>query len=171
MTELERDDKNVSVIAPMSETDTEDVFLDGEFSEESEESEDIVTESSGKTPDWEKRCLAAEAALEDSLEFASLYAAEGGELDAASLRDSAVYRRFCELRGMGLSVKEAFSAADSAREKKPIPAAKSHLLSSPAKRQKNASRLSGEELAIARNLLGDDYSTEELMKLYRRVAK
>jgi len=145
-----------------------DTLSDEALSEEETKEESEPREESS---DWEKRCLAAEAALADSLEFASLYASEGGELDAASLRDSTVYRRFCELRSMGLSVREAFSAADSARERKPIPAAKDHLLSSPSRRQTRASRLSGEELAIARSLLGEEYSTEELMKLYRRVTK
>ena len=143
--------------------------LDDEAPEEGAEAGEEALEQGGE--DWEKRCLAAEAALEDSLEFASLYAAEGGELDAETLRDSKVYQRFCELRAMGLSVKEAFSAADSARERRPSPAAKSHLLSSPSRRQTKASRLLGEELAIARQILGDEYSNEELMKLYRRVAK
>lgn len=121
--------------------------------------------------DWEKRCLAAEAALEDSLEFAGLYAAEGGELDAASLRESEVYRRFCELRSMGLSVKEAFFAADSAREKKGGEGGKEHLLSAPATRRPSGSRMSGAELALAKRILGDGYTNEELLRLYRRVAK
>ena len=133
--------------------------------------EAISENESEELPDWESRCLAAEAALADSLEFAELYAAEGGELSAPSLRESEVYRRFCELRSLGLSVKEAFFAADSAREKKPSLADKHHLLSSPAKRQPKYPRLSGEELMLARQILGDEYSNEDLMKLYRRVAK
>ena len=131
----------------------------------------LESTETGSEPDWQSRCLEAEAALGDSLEFAALYAAEGGELSAETLRESAVYRRFCELRRMGLTVKEAFSAADSARERKSPPAGKEHLLSAPMKQKTSPHRLSGEELALAKQLLGEDYSNEELMKLYRRVAK
>lgn len=167
MTESEYKDEGASLEASVSDPELlgEDTPFDEELSDEE------ASDSLQDQPDWEKRCLAAEAALADSLEFASLYAAEGGELDASSLRESAVYLRFCELRSMGLSVREAFSAADSQRERKPLPAAKDHLLSSPARRQTKALRLSGEELSIARSLLGDEYSNEELLKLYRRVAK
>ena len=133
----------------------------------------ISSDEGVPSENWEKRCLAAEAALEDSLEFAVMYAAEGGGLaDAESMRENATYQRFCELRALGLSVKEAFCAADSARAKKPLPpAAKDHLRSSHTRLAANTTRLTGEELTIAKSLLGDDYSADELLKLYRRVAK
>lgn len=122
--------------------------------------------------DWQTRCLSAEAALEDSLEFASLYLAAGGTEDLATMKENAIYQRFVSLRALGLSVKEAFSAADSAREK-PLPpaASKGHLVSSHTRMKPDGLLLMGEELAIAREILGDDYSQDELVKLYRRVAK
>ena len=122
--------------------------------------------------DWEKRCEEAERALADSLSFAGLYAKEGGEM-SEGLMDSEVYQRFVALRGMGLSVKEAFYAADSAREKsRPLPdATKGHLVSSHTRVQAKDTYLSSEELSMMKELLGEDYSSEDILKLYRRVAK
>lgn len=161
----------MDLITENEEMPTDAPVTDGVSDGIPEEASKEVSDKAPEEVDWEKRCLLAEAALEDSLEFASLYFAEGGEIEKGELLENAVYRRFCELRSMGLSVKEAFSAADSAREKKLPLATKAHLVSSPSQRRAREMRLSGEELAIARNILGDEYSNEELMKLYRRVAK
>ena len=49
-------------------------------------------------------------------------------------------------------------------------AAKDHLCSTHTARRPAAERHQGEELMIAKGLLGEDYSYDELMKLYRRVA-
>ena len=165
----------------MEELKTSEEFEDAVMPEEAvsdtsvpEEDEDVGEEEKAPVEDWEKRCLAAEAALDDSLEFAVLYAESGGGLiDGDSMRESSLYRRFSELRALGLSTKEAFCAADSAREKKRAAqnAAKDHLCSTHTARRPAAERLQGEELMIAKGLLGEDYSYDELMKLYRRVAK
>lgn len=145
--------------------------------EAEEASEDTaVSETGAETIDWKSRYESAERSLQDALDFAALYApyAESKE----DLRTSGVYTRFCELRALGLSLEEAFSAVVRS-ERAPTqvgatalsPASKQHLTSTVPKGFGGAVRLSGEELAVARELLGDTYSGEELAKLYRRVAK
>ncbi|MBQ7365007.1 MAG: hypothetical protein IJW46_05365 [Clostridia bacterium] len=122
--------------------------------------------------DWKSRCQAAEEALSDSLAYAGLCAENGAACDGTAL-DSPIYQRFCALRSMGLSVKEAFYAADSARvkAKDQQPSGKGHLVASHTRMQNDSTHLTGEELSVMRELLGEEYSLDELMKLYRRVAK
>ncbi len=111
--------------------------------------------------------------LEEALAFALLYTPRPGRGRAS---EKAIFRRFCELRRLGLSVREAFSVADCAggdgKEEFPTESlSKSHLTSSVPKAYDRGPRLAGEELRIARELLGDSYSGEELVRLYRRVTK
>lgn len=123
--------------------------------------------------DWKARCERAEQSLDDAWDFARLYAPHAEALD--SWRESGVYKRFCQLRALGLSVKEAFSAANCQNVQAVGEAAafssKTHLTSSVPKGFGGGVRLSGDELMIARELLGDSYSGDELAKLYRRVVK
>ena len=166
MTEFENGalvEEGVNTVAPEAEVSDDAVNTEAV-------SEETSVEASSESVDWEKRCLSAEAALEDSLEFATMYVAAGGEPSA--LKDNAIYQRFTALRAMGLTVKEAFSAADSARAKPCAPMhSKDHLVSSHTRLKSDAIRLTGDEMTVARELLGDDYSSEEILKLYRRVLK
>lgn len=119
-------------------------------------------------PDWQARCLAAESALADSLAFASL---ETG----VEIGESPIFKRFLDLRAKGLSNEEAFAAAGWER-KTPVrevsaPPSKAHLTSGAPATLAQSSRISNEELTLARELLGDGYSTDKLEKLWRRVAK
>ncbi len=136
------------------------------LNEETNEALPIAEESEN----WQARCLAAEAALSDLTEFSRLSLAEGGEIPAA---DSEVFRRFSELRALGLSVKEAFYAVDAEREK-PLSksmAGKEHLLFAHQNRYAETSLHAHEAIRLAKDLLGEELSSDELLKLYRRVAK
>lgn len=166
MTEFENGalvEEGVNTVAPEAEVSDDAVNTEAV-------SEETSVEASSESVDWERRCLDAEAALEDSLEFATMYVAAGGE--SGALKDNAIYQRFVSLRALGLSVKEAFSAADSARAKPIAPShSKDHLISSHTRLKGDALRLTGDEMATIKDLLGDDYSSEEILKLYRRVTK
>ena len=152
----------------LSDGASADVALAQESSDEVGEGEEVT-----QKPDWQARYLAVEGTLADSLAFASLWApyAKAGE----RIQDNPVYTRFLELRGKGLSVSEAFAAAgcDSIPAKRVSVSSpsKAHLFSGAPYATIASHRMSGEEMAIARELLGEGYSSEELEKLYRRVAK
>ncbi len=82
------------------------------------------------------------------------------------------YERYKALRDIGLSVKEAFFAARcEAISQARHTASKEHLISSIPKAFGKGRAISLEELEVAKNLLGEDYSGEELDRLYRRVIK
>lgn len=120
-----------------------------------------------ETPDWQARCLAAETALADSLAFAAL---ETG----VEIKDSPIYARYLDLCAKGLSANEAFAAA--AWDRKPIKQAasipsKAHLFSGAPASVSSVGRMSNEDMALARDLLGEGYSAEQIEKLWRRVAK
>ncbi len=118
--------------------------------------------------DWQARCLAAENALADSLAFAAL---ETG----MKIGDSPIYQKFLDLRAKGLSEQEAFAAAGWERQKTTradtgIPS-KAHLVSGAPATLAVSMRISNEDMALARDLLGEEYPTETIEKLWRRVAK
>jgi len=130
--------------------------------------EEEKTLPSEEAPDWQARCLAAESALADSLAFAAL---ETG----LQIGESPIFRRFLDLRAKGLSEQEAFAAAGwerqkSQREESGRPS-KAHLVSGAPATLAMSSRISNEDMALARDLLGEDYSAEKIEKLWRRVAK
>lgn len=139
---------------------------EGESSLAEESAEDLAEEAN----DWQAKYLAVENTLADSLAFASLYApyAKAGE----AFEKSPVYQRFLAMRSRGLTVSEAFAAAGCdllpAHGREGIPS-KAHLVSSVPRASVASSRMSSEELAIARELLGDGYSSEELHRLFNRV--
>ncbi|MBR2986672.1 MAG: hypothetical protein IKC63_01505 [Clostridia bacterium] len=135
------------------------------------EDEDVLVRTTETPAELPTPSPASENALADALSFASLYAKEGGEV-GEELVSSEVFRRFTALRGMGLSVKEAFYAADSSRDKRStLPSAgKEHLTASHTKLRQNGHYVSGEELSMIKELLGEDYSTDDVMKLIRRVS-
>ncbi|MBQ4121698.1 MAG: hypothetical protein IJD35_06775 [Clostridia bacterium] len=121
-----------------------------------------------EAPDWQARCLAAESALADSLAFAAL---ETG----LKIGESPIFRRFLDLRAKGLSEQEAFAAAGWERQKTPREErgspSKAHLVSGAPATLAVSNRISNEDMAIARDLLGEDYPAETIEKLWRRVAK
>lgn len=117
---------------------------------------------------WQERYEKSEARLRDSLTFATLYAPyvkEGETLDT-----SPVYLRYLELCDKGLTAEEAF-AASLHRTHLPSASSKAHLTSGVPAARATVSRMSGEEMAIARELLGETHSDRELERLFRRVAK
>lgn len=120
-----------------------------------------------KRVDWQGEYEKSEARLKHSLAFASLFApyAKEGE-DIAS---SAVYTRFLELVEKGLSTEEAFAAACRRATGGDASASKAHLRSGVPQTRVTPLRLSGEEMAIARELLGETHSDRELERLFRRV--
>ncbi len=109
--------------------------------------------------------------LDEALAFALLFAPLAG----SGADEGALFKRYWALRSLGLSVREAFSAAScsvaGSEEAVRAPASKAHLISGVPKGCDRGLRLAGEELRLARELLGDDYSGEELASLYRRVTK
>ena len=133
-----------------------------------EEPKTEETVSTEEVIDWQARCLAAETALADSLAFAAL---ETG----VEIKDSPIYTRFLDLCSKGLSQNEAFAAAGWERKKTAKPEAsvpsKAHLVSGAPASVSSAGRMSNEDMALARDLLGEGYSAEEIEKLWRRVAK
>lgn len=118
--------------------------------------------------DWQAKCLAAESALADALAFATL---ETG----VQIGESPIYRRFLDLRAKGLSEQEAFAAAGWERQKTPREdggrASKAHLVSGAPATLAVSNRISNEDMVLARDLLGEEYSAEKIEKLWRRVAK
>lgn len=123
---------------------------------------------SEEATDWQARCIAAEAALADSLAFAAL---ETG----VEIKDSPIYSRYLDLCAKGLSRDEAFAAAGWDR-KKPTKAdvstpSKAHLVSGAPAGVASMGRMPNEDMMLARDLLGEGYSPEEIEKLWRRVAK
>ena len=133
-----------------------------------EETLEKAEEVSEDLPDWQSRCLAAEAALADSLAFAAL---ETG----VEIKDSPIYARYLDLCAKGLSRNEAFAAAAWDRKKPETKEAarpsKSHLFSGAPASAVSFGRMSSEDMTLARDLLGEGYSTEKIEKLWRRVAK
>ena len=143
----------------------ENEVLPVEGEETLDEKENFPSE---ETPDWQARCLAAESALADSLAFAAL---ETG----VEIKDSPIYNRFLDLCAKGLSRNEAFAAAAWDRKKPEkqegkVPS-KAHLFSGAPASVRSVGRMSSEDMTLARDLLGDGYSAEEIEKLWRRVAK
>ena len=144
-------------------TKTEALPTEGGEAPEKEEalpSEEVI--------DWQARCLAAENALADSLAFAAL---ETG----LEIKDSPIYTRYLDLCAKGLSRDEAFAAAGwerkkTAKSEASVPS-KAHLVSGAPASVASAGRMSNEDMMLARDLLGEGYSAEEIEKLWRRVAK
>lgn len=130
--------------------------------------ESVPAATSEEGVNWQERYEKSEARLRDSLTFAALYAPyvrEGEALDA-----SPVYLRYLELCDKGLTAEEAF-AASLHRTYLPSPSSKAHLTSGVPSTRATVARMSGEEMAIARELLGETHSDRELERLFRRVAK
>ena len=133
-----------------------------------ENNEKAPAEEVSEATDWQARCLAAESALADSLAFAAL---ETG----VPIGESPIYHRFLDLRAKGLSEEEAFAAAGWERQKTTKDEgknpSKAHLVSGAPATLALSSRISNEDMRLARDLLGDGYSNETIEKLWRRVAK
>lgn len=130
--------------------------------------ESMPAATSEEVVNWQERYEKSEARLRDSLTFATLYAPyvkEGEALDA-----SPVYLRYLELCDKGLTAEEAF-AASLHRTHLPSSSSKAHLTSGVPSARATVARMSGEEMAIARELLGETHSDRELERLFRRVAK
>ena len=139
--------------------------LDEELKETEESSCDKET---SEEVDWQARCLAAESTLADSLIFAAL---ESG----VKMEESTTYRRFLDLRAKGLTAGEAFAAAGWERAEKKSESerlpSKAHLVSGAPVSLASSRRIPTEEMALARDLLGEGYSSDDIEKLWRRVAK
>lgn len=154
--EASREEASVGLPVEAAEDVTEDAEEDLPLSEKREQAEPV--EENGDT------------SLDEALAFALLFAPFAG----SGADEGALFKRYRTLRSLGLSVQEAFSAAScsyTAPEAGRAPASKAHLVSGVPKGCDRGLHLAGEELRLARELLGDDYSGEELASLYRRVTK
>ena len=144
-------------VTDMKETD---VGEEAPAKEEAPAAEEVI--------DWQARCLAAENALADSLAFATL---ETG----VEIKESPIYTRYLDLCAKGLSRNEAFAAAGWERKKtascEVSAPSKAHLVSGAPASVASSGRMSSEDMMLARDLLGEGYSAEEIEKLWRRVAK
>lgn len=125
------------------------------------------------TPSWEERCRQVEETLSQTRTLFTLAAGYG------FVPTPEQEEQFHRLKQLGLTADEAFFAANGARllshpspegdKKEPPLSSKAHLTSSMPAAYGAQSGMSREERQIAKELLGEDLTTEELEKLYKRV--
>ena len=119
---------------------------------------------------WRRLYEQAKRELEDREELSHLNA----EYPSISLYsgDSVRYEKFLRFRSLGLSVREAYFAVNSDGIRLgQSPATKKHISPLSPSAYSSARRISTEELRIAKELLGDGYSSDEIDSLYRRITK
>lgn len=120
--------------------------------------------------DWKKLYEEAKRELEDREELAALSAEYPFLQKEAQGKER--YEKFKSFRSMGLSVREAYFAANSGSESFACSAATKRHLSPVAPRAYSSARsISAEELRVAQELLGDGYGPDEIDALYRRITK